>query len=152
MDCIIKINSFWMTGSSSSNKFEFFYSGNLPVVYLNEVGGISLKRKDIRNKVVIPIVSFSTNNTKRCIEERAANLIHKAGYWGYVKVYVGSCDQRGSEGSEITMCMFYLPGDNYEKSSTITNVPEIVDISRFFPSMNEERMRKNLVVTEVMMT
>lgn len=152
MGCIIKINPLWVVNNNSFAKFEFFYLEDLPIAYLNEVGGASLKRKDERNKITIPIISFSTNNTENCIKERAAKLAYKAGYWGHIKIFVGSYSQRGDKGSEITICMFYFPGDSDENLSTIANIPERVDISKFFPNMNEERMRKNLIITEIMMT
>jgi hypothetical protein len=152
MSCIIKINPLWLVNSGSFARFDFFYSEDLPIAYLNEVGDASLKWKDTRNKITVPIVSFSTNDTKNCIKERAAKLAHKAGYWGHIKIFIGSYSQRGDRGSEITICMFYLPGDSDENLSTIASMPERVDISKFFSNMDEERMRKNLIITEIMMT
>lgn len=151
MNCFIRINSAWVAANSSSIWFKIFCQRNLPIAHLDTSGNISYGHKGVDAGITLPMVHISTNNTRLYIEERAANLAHDTGYWGYVQIYVHSYTRRNDTGSETVLCMFYVPDDNTDGLSSVANIPEKVNLLKYYPNMDEKQMRKNLIVADVMM-
>lgn len=152
MSCFIKIDSAWVETNNSSSWFKIFSQFNTPIAHLSISGDIDYGYKGVDSGVTLPMVHISTNNIRLYIEERVATLAHTVGYWGYAQILIRSYARRDDAGSKTILCMFYVPGDKTDDLSSITYIPEKVNILRYYPSMNEERMRKNLVIADIMAT
>lgn len=151
MDCFIEIDSVWV---ETDDSVKVFSRSNIPIAHLNTSGGISYGHKETDFGIILPMIHISTNNIKSYIEERAANLVYNAGYWGHIRIFIYTHSDIKINGTEskVILCMFYVPDDSVDDPSSVAHTPEKVNVLKYHPDMDEERMKKNLIIAKIMTT